>query len=78
MTGLVLTEDFDFRHHLHDTLILLGCKKEIADLLVASQDLMVTEGDIVRLRKYNAALAEQTRDRLANLNRAKIKGQRKR
>lgn len=64
--------DFEFRHHLRNTLLLLGGKQEIADLLVKSQDFEVTEGDVDQLRKYNIALIEQTKDRLVNLNTIKI------
>jgi hypothetical protein len=33
--------DFDFRHHLYNTIILLGGKKEIAGLVKKSMDLGV-------------------------------------
>ncbi|HXR47746.1 MAG TPA: hypothetical protein VN784_09925 [Candidatus Limnocylindrales bacterium] len=67
--------DFDFRHHLYDTIILLGGKKEIADLLIASQDLMVTRGDVDQLRNYNAALVDRVKARLANIKKTKIQAQ---
>jgi hypothetical protein len=72
---MINSADFDFRHHLYDTLILLGCKKQIADLLIASQDFVITEGDVDQLRKYNATLIDQTKDRLMNINSIKIQRQ---
>jgi hypothetical protein len=40
--------DFDFRHHLRDTILLLGGKKDIADLLLKSEDGFVSEADVER------------------------------
>lgn len=67
------TTDFDFRHHLYDTIILLGGKKEIADLLKASEDYAVTEADIEGIKRYNISLMEQTKTRLVGLNKIKIR-----
>lgn len=65
--------DFEFRHFLRDTIILLGGKKEIADLLTKSEDFAVSEADVEELRRYNIALLEGTKDRLANIHRLKIR-----
>ena len=64
--------DFDFRHHLYDTILLLGGKKEIAELLKKSQDGMVEEADIDALRKYNISLFTDAKTRLNNLNALRI------
>jgi hypothetical protein len=65
--------DFDFRHHLHDTLILLGGRADIAQLLKKSQDYAVTEADIDMLRQYNISLIDGVKSRLASTNTVKIK-----
>ncbi len=64
--------DFDFRHHLRDTLLLLGAEQEIADLIVKSQDGYIGEADIEKLRTYNISLFTNTKSRLRNLNRLKL------
>jgi hypothetical protein len=68
-----LPDDFDFLQHLHDTIILLGGKKEIARLLMKSQDYQITRSDIDELRKYNSALIDQIKDRLANIHKIKVR-----
>jgi hypothetical protein len=65
--------DFDFRYHLYDTLILLGGRKEIADLLARSQDYAISESQVNELRKYNASLIDETKDRLVNIHTIKIR-----
>lgn len=65
--------DFDFRHHLRDTILLLGGKQEIADLLIKSQDGFIGEADIEKLSNYNISLFTEVKSRLRNLNRLKIK-----
>jgi hypothetical protein len=64
--------DFDFRHHLRDTILLLGGKQEIADLLVKSLDGQINEADIEVLRDYNISLFGEAKSRLRNLNRLKL------
>jgi hypothetical protein len=64
--------EFDFRHFLRDTLILLGCKKEIADLLNKSQDMKITFPDVEMVRHYNAELLEGLKDRLHHINKMKV------
>jgi hypothetical protein len=66
------SEDFDFRHYLRDTIILLGGDVEIADLLLKSQDGLVNEADIEKLRSYNISLFTNAKSRLQHLNRLKI------
>jgi hypothetical protein len=60
--------DFDFRHYLYDTIILLGGRKEIADLLKKSQDYKVSSGDIDNLRRYNCGLIDEVKRRLMSIN----------
>jgi hypothetical protein len=67
------SNDFDFRHHLHDTIILLGGKREIADLVERSQDYQLQVSDVDELRKYNGALIDQTKDRLAKIHKTKLR-----
>lgn len=72
MSELTTTEDFDFRHHLRDTILLLGGEREIADLLVKSQDGCINKADIDKLISYNISLFAEAKSRLRNLNRLKI------
>jgi hypothetical protein len=64
--------DFDFRHHLYDTILLLGGKKEIADLLEKSIDGAITEMDVDALRNFNIELIESAKRRLASIHTIKI------
>jgi hypothetical protein len=64
--------DFDFRHHLYDTLILLGAPRDIAGLLKKSLDSGLAEFDIDELRKYNIALIENAKERLTRINKLRI------
>ena len=64
--------DFDFRHHLYDTILLLGGSKEIADLVKKSMDYAITDKDVRKLRNYNAELVTLAKDRLAHLNTLKV------
>jgi hypothetical protein len=66
------TNDFDFRHHLRDTIILLGGRREIAEILVKSLDGQVKEADVEFLRNYNIGLLTATRQRLNDLNKLKL------
>jgi hypothetical protein len=65
--------DYDFRHHLHDTIILLGGKRRIARLLIKSQDFRITPSDLDHLRKYNGSLIDNLKGRLANINKTRIR-----
>jgi hypothetical protein len=71
--GAPQPSDYDFRHHLHDTIILLGGKREIADLLIRSQDYQVSSSDIDELRRYNATLIDKLKDRLAKISKIRIR-----
>jgi hypothetical protein len=64
--------DFDFRHHLRDTILLLGGKREIADLLVKSEDGQINEADVDALRNYNIGLFTATKQCLNNLNKLRL------
>jgi hypothetical protein len=66
------SEDFDFRHNLRDTILLLGGEPEIADLLTKSQDGFISKADIAKLRKYNVSLFSNVKSRLRELNRLKL------
>jgi hypothetical protein len=65
--------DYDFRQHLYDTIILLGGKKEIADILVRSQDYQVSQSDIDELKNYNVMLIENLKFRRANIRKSRIR-----
>jgi hypothetical protein len=54
--------DFDLRHHLYDTLILLGASPQIAEILKKSKDMVVTDADIDALRDYNGKLIDALKD----------------
>jgi hypothetical protein len=62
------SSDYDLRCHLFDTIILLGGKKEIAELLIKSQDCGVTASDIDDLRRYNCGLIDATKLRVGIVN----------
>ncbi len=64
--------DFDFRHHLYDTIVLLGGRKDVADMLVKSQDGQINEADVEALRNYNISLFAATKGRLGSLNKLRI------
>ncbi len=65
--------EFDLRHHLYDTLILLGARREIAELVERSMDNAVTCSDVDALRKYNAELITRLKSRLAHIHTTKIR-----
>ena len=65
--------DFDFRQNLRDTIILLGGKEAIADMLIKSQDGFLNEGDVAALRNYNMILYAESNTRLSALKRLKVK-----
>jgi len=72
MSELTSSEDFDFRHHLYNTLILLGVPKDIADLLRKSEDFAITDADLMKLRNYNCDLLDQTKEKLTQISTKKI------
>lgn len=65
--------DFDFRHHLRDTLLLLGAGPLIAELMVKSQDGNITAEDVKMLQNYNLDLIDRTKHRLASLNKMRVR-----
>jgi hypothetical protein len=65
--------DFDFRHNLYNTIILLGGEKEIALLLKKSADSSLTETDLSALQNYNIQLFTEAKLRLANLPSLRIR-----
>ena len=68
------SSDSHFRYHLHDTIILLGGKKEIAAMLARSgRELPLSEADVSALRNYNITLLEQTKSRLDNINTLNVR-----
>jgi hypothetical protein len=69
---MINSNDFDFRHHLRDTILLLGGKQEVADLLVKSLDGQIKETDVDALRNYNIGLFTATKQCLNGLNKLKI------
>ena len=64
--------DFEFLHHLFDTIILLGGRRDIAGLLKKSLDLGVTNADVDLLRNYNIELLTEAKHRLASINKLRI------
>ena len=65
--------EYDFRHHLHDTIILLGGEKKIADMLVRSQDSHIKNSDVAEVRRYNGVLIDETKDRLNNVHKTRVR-----
>lgn len=59
--------DCDLRHHLRNTIVLLGGDEQIADLLSKSEDYASTEDDVLTVKRYNMALIEGLKMRLARL-----------
>ncbi|HEY3854316.1 MAG TPA: hypothetical protein VGO67_08000 [Verrucomicrobiae bacterium] len=66
-------DDYDFRRHLRQTVILLGGKNKIADLLTKSQDFHVSHGDVEDLKRYNMELIDELKSRLSNINKVRIR-----
>ncbi|HEY3854650.1 MAG TPA: hypothetical protein VGO67_09680 [Verrucomicrobiae bacterium] len=71
--GMASQTDFDFRQHLRDTIILLGGKEAIADMLIKSQDGFIDECDVAALRNYNSILLTESKTRLSALKRLKVR-----
>ena len=61
---------FDFFYHLRDTAILLGMDARFADLLKTPE--VITEADVVELRKYTGKLIDETKHKLININRLTV------
>ncbi len=71
--GAVSPAEFDFHHHLHDTIILLGGRKEIAEMVERSQDSHIKNSDVAELRRYNGRLIDDTKDRLTTIHKTKVR-----
>lgn len=63
----------DFRYHLHDTIVLLGGKTEIARLLVKAEEHGITKTDVDEVKKYNITLIDHTKSRLENIQKTRIR-----
>jgi len=59
-----------FIHHLRDTIILLGGRLQIADLLRNPE--AIREAEVDRLRQYNIDLETRIKNRLADTNKMRI------
>jgi len=60
----------EFMHHLYDTLILLGGRADIADMLRHPDQ--IDESALDTLRQYNTDLTIGIKDRLANVNTTEV------
>lgn len=60
----------EFLHHLHDTLVLLGGDRRIAELL--NHPDLITAQDVDDLRKYTAQLFEATKSKLVSINSSTV------
>jgi hypothetical protein len=60
-----------FMHHLRDTIILLGGRLQIANLLRNPEALR--EADVDRLKQYNIDLETRLKNRLADTNKMTIR-----
>lgn len=65
--------DFDFRHLMRDTVILLGGRVEIADMLARSLDCGITDADVEELKRYNLSLVDGTKSKLDNISKMVIR-----
>jgi hypothetical protein len=59
-----------FAHHLHDTIILLGGRRDIADMLLCID--LLDGSAIDGLRQYNISLHESLKDRMVALNTSTV------
>jgi hypothetical protein len=60
----------EFMHHLYDTLILLGGRPDIAEMLRHPDQ--IDESALNALRQYNIDLTTAVKDRLANVNTTEV------
>lgn len=72
-SALSPANDCDFRHALRNTILLLGGRKDIADLLIKSMDLSISDAELGMLRNYNAELITLAKARLADLSGTKVR-----
>lgn len=63
----------EFARHLYDTLILLGGRRDIAEMAWLLPHLeLIDESAIDTLRQYNIDLQTSIKDRLVNVNKAEV------
>lgn len=65
--------DANLRHHLRETLVLLGCRVDVANLLEKSLDAEPTQADMHLVENYNIELFASMKLRLANLTKLKLR-----
>jgi hypothetical protein len=61
-----MNEVNEFLHHLHDTVVLLGGDRRLAELLNHPE--LITARDVTDLRNYNGQLLDATKTRLLSIN----------
>jgi hypothetical protein len=66
-----LSADYDLRHLMRDVVIMLGGRKDIADLLDKSQD-GISDADVEKLRTYAIELFTANKERMRNLHKISI------
>jgi hypothetical protein len=64
--------DCDFRRALYNTIILLGGRPDIAQMLKKSADYGVTAADLDTLGRYNYELVHETKQKLNALDTIKV------
>lgn len=60
----------EFLHHLHDALILLGGRRDIAEMLLRPE--LIDESAVDALRQYGIDLQDSLKDRLVNVNKIEV------
>lgn len=56
--------------HLYDTIVLLGGRPDIANLVLCPD--LVDESALTAVKQYNIELQESVKDRLINMNKTEI------
>jgi hypothetical protein len=63
----------EFARHLYDTLILLGGRRDIAEMAwLLPHPELIDESAVDSLRQYNIDLLDSIKDRLVNINKAEV------
>lgn len=70
---LMNEHELDFLHHLKDTLILLGCCRDVWERVQRAKDAGFTADDVAALRRFNITLLEDSKLRMASLNKISIR-----
>lgn len=60
----------EFLRHLHDTVVLLGGDRRVAELLNHPE--LITAQDVADLRRYTSQLLEATKAKLVGINTRSI------